>query len=299
MHLVCNVCGVCNVCNYLGFQGSDPLTDLRAAGVTGLRHLLNYLQDGERGARRLHPSSAISSAILSTISSDQPPPLVDPDDAAAFPLALASINCTALLHGHLSLYTSVNVFGSHATTGRSNAASNAAGRATLDAPAAGAPAPEMQRLLRLAAANRQVLPELHARWLAHLEALWGERRTATSTIMDFTPVLHEAFEHMTAALRDTELEAIDGRGAQSAGWHHPHDAPSQSPDLWYARFADHLASQIVSQVHEPQVTAADVLPAPTPEEHRLMAMGFEFEAVREALEHSRGDLQAAVSLILA
>ena len=69
----------------LGFQGRDPTTDLRASGMMGLRDLRAYVE------ARVAEVGAL--AML--------------EGASTFPLAIASINCTALLQSYLDLNPSV------------------------------------------------------------------------------------------------------------------------------------------------------------------------------------------------
>ena len=67
----------------LGFQGVDPRTDLRGAGHVGLLHLRDLLTQQGAG--------------LLGLEADLPPELFN------LPLAIASINCSAMLLSHLQL----------------------------------------------------------------------------------------------------------------------------------------------------------------------------------------------------
>lgn len=68
----------------LGFQGDDPATDLRGAGLLGLRHLLHFMASG-RGVVILRENERCIR------------------DRASFPLAMASLNVTHMLCSHLRL----------------------------------------------------------------------------------------------------------------------------------------------------------------------------------------------------
>ena len=67
----------------LGFQGVDPRTDLRGAGHVGLLHLRDLLTQQDAG--------------LLGLEADLPPDLFN------LPLAIASINCSAMLLSYLQL----------------------------------------------------------------------------------------------------------------------------------------------------------------------------------------------------
>jgi len=66
----------------LGFQGSEPATDLRGAGVLGVRHLLHFFASG-RGLVIIRENEAATHM--------------------AIPLAAASLNITHMLCSHLHL----------------------------------------------------------------------------------------------------------------------------------------------------------------------------------------------------
>ena len=67
----------------IGFQGQDPATDLRGAGVCGLKHLRSYF--------RSFPAADFMEMFE------------DFDPLSSLPIAIASINCTAMLLSHLQL----------------------------------------------------------------------------------------------------------------------------------------------------------------------------------------------------
>ena len=69
----------------LGFQGTDPRTDLRGAGIVGLKHLQKFLEHLPEGS--LSEESAAGTA----------------DAASSLPLSIASINCSAMLLTYLQL----------------------------------------------------------------------------------------------------------------------------------------------------------------------------------------------------
>lgn len=68
----------------IGFQGRDPRSDLRGCGVVGLRHLCQTL-DAHR--------ASIDATFVG----------IPQSDVSAFPLSIASINCTAMLLSYLQL----------------------------------------------------------------------------------------------------------------------------------------------------------------------------------------------------
>ena len=72
----------------LGFQGVDPRTDLRGCGITGLVHLERAL---------LSQRAALEEALCGPVTSPESSPL------SAFPLAIASINCTAMILSYLHI----------------------------------------------------------------------------------------------------------------------------------------------------------------------------------------------------
>ena len=127
----------------------------------------------------------------------------------------------------------------------------------------------LRRLLQLVSSDQAALPALHARWLQHLDALWRDRRAPTTSVLDFPPVLSEAHGHMTVALQRLRLDADLTLDEVSAGF-----------------------AQQLSQLKLGTTVAI------TPNEHQLVAMGFDAEVARHALEIARGDLQAAVLIIL-
>jgi len=92
-------------------------------------------------------------------------------------------------------------------------------------------------------------------------------------MMDFSSVLSEAYKHMTVALQlvilNTSLTAEDVA----------------------VEFSQRLALQR-TEIPEPSLNGV------TPAEHRLIAMGFDAEMARRALQLASGDLSAAVSIIV-
>ena len=139
----------------LGFQGTDPTTDLRGGGFIALEHLLRFV---------------VSSRSVAS----------DP----CFPLAVASINCTAILLRH---------FGLHPTL-------------VMPFPG-GAAAPEcstaaLHSLLVLHSQGIDALQAIHAALLARLMRAWaafGHEQPAR-TIMHFPAVLGRTFRELRTAL---------------------------------------------------------------------------------------------------
>lgn len=155
----------------LGFQGLDPSTDLRGAGYQGLCHLHHF------------------------VTSFQVLPLSCPSD---FPLAIASINCTAILQSYFGLNMKVVVPVPDAIR-RSCKPSNDMHHAFLE----------------LAAAHPQPtfnLQALHVQLLHALARQWARSHTPTTTIMDFPAVLQTTYRHfhlsMTATAKPWRLHEL-------------------------------------------------------------------------------------------
>ena len=142
-----------------GFQGRDPATDVRGGGFVALQHLWRFAATSPT-----HPGALVRSG---------------------FPLAIASINATAMLQSYLGLNPDVVV------------------------PAlAGAKAPPEVRLsfARCAAASggRAALAALHAALLHHLVDAWARLELRTTarrlTVMDYPPLAAAAAAHLQRAL---------------------------------------------------------------------------------------------------
>mmetsp|Transcript_592 Transcript_592/g.1205 ORF Transcript_592/g.1205 Transcript_592/m.1205 type:complete len:300 (+) Transcript_592:48-947(+) len=139
----------------LGFQSTDPTSDLRGGGHLALEHLLKFVMS-LRGAA------------------------FDP----SFPLAIASINCTAML---------TRLFGLHPTL-------------VLSFPG-GSAAPEcstatLHSLLALHCQGTDALQAIHAELLACLMRTWvalGDERPVR-TMMDFPVALGRAFRQLCTAV---------------------------------------------------------------------------------------------------
>ena len=167
----------------LGFQGNDPTTDLRGAGLIGLRHFaafLNLMPEGEGLA--VDPSEA-------------------DDPLVAFPWSIASINCTAMLLTYLQLapkLTCAFLPGGrcecsddtlHGFLGLSFSESDDSGSAE------GAAALVQTQSLRC-------LQAMHARLLIYLKDLWKQMRRAEpkTNLMDFPAALQATHSHMRRVL---------------------------------------------------------------------------------------------------
>ncbi len=172
----------------LGFQGNDPRTDLRGAGIMGLRHFLEFMQHRQEGE------------VLGGNGSGAP----SSGDASAFPWSLASINCTAMLHTHLHLNPKLSLsFAGAASRGECDDAT-------------------LHRFLRLGTLSggggvdaavselTRCLACMHAVLLRHLHRNW-RRQAATSprlTIMDFPPALKATHRHLQLSLSPAHLRSV-------------------------------------------------------------------------------------------
>jgi len=206
----------------LGFQGLDPRTDLRGAGFLGLVHLRSLLSQHGAG--------------MVGLEEDLPAELFN------LPIAIASINCSAMLLSYLQLAPKLTcafmpggrlecsnetlqaflALGWEGGAETSSAAGGAGGNALLGGPPADsngdADAAAVRRLL-------YVLQALHARLTTHLGHVWVRMSAApNATIMDFPIALRETYAHMQRALRLStsppwRLEALIGRmdNEQTAG----------------------------------------------------------------------------------
>jgi len=147
----------------LGFQSEDPLRDLRGSGLQGLSNLVQLLENRSLpGARSSISSDPAHVAQL----------LALPGLPPGFPLAIASINVT----GYLQYFFGLNSVYPGSGARKGDAAS--------------------QRGLVLLAAHEGagVLQSLHDALLLRLAFGWS-RLKAGATLMDFPPLLHEAFAH--------------------------------------------------------------------------------------------------------
>ena len=143
----------------LGFQSNDPCSDLRGAGYLGLLQLTQFLISTGPSFRR-------------EVGSD-------------FPLALASLSCTAMLSRYLGLDSTLIFPGWDTHHAR----------------------PEVIRSFLLLQAEgagaHDVLMLLHARLLRHLAWTWGRMQGPTTTIMDFHLALRSTYTHLHRALSAT------------------------------------------------------------------------------------------------
>ena len=138
----------------LGFQGKNPLSDLRAAGFQGLQHLTQFLIDYRSGL----------------------PAECRPE---RFPLALASVTCTAMLQRYLTLHPTLVLPGCDPHV----AAPTVVDR-FLDA---------QQRLGSLDA-----LQLLHSPLLRRMGVAWSRvlSQDPDATIMAFPLVLRSTYNHL-------------------------------------------------------------------------------------------------------
>lgn len=188
----------------VGFQGTDPRTDLRGAGFLGLVHLSALLS--QHGAGMLSLDEDL------------------PSDLRQLPIAIASINCTAMLLSHLQLAPKLTcaflpggrlectdaVLHAFLTLGWEGSGDGGSGGegggagimrekggASNGATAAdGEESAAVRRLL-------YVLQALHARLTLHLGKVWRRMcaEQASVTIMDFPTALRETFAHFQRALK--------------------------------------------------------------------------------------------------
>ena len=181
----------------MGFQGTDPRTDLRGAGILGLMHLKALLNQNGAG--------------LVSLQEDLPPELGDPE----LPLAIASINCSAMLLSHLQLAPKLTCaflpggrvectdsvlhgFLSLGWEGLDDDAltlSAGAPSELIDAAGADAAGAAVRRL-------QYALQTLHVRLTLHLARAWRRRAADPArTLMDFPLALRETFAHLQRAVR--------------------------------------------------------------------------------------------------
>jgi len=142
----------------LGFQGLDPVSDLRGCGHLGLLQLIHALTNcGPRYRESL---------------------MVGED----FPVALASLSCTAMLCRYLSLDRTLIVPGAD-----EHEATPAVVRSLL-------------RLQVSGAHGHDVLTVLHLRLLRHLANVWRRMDDHEAKIMSFHVALRATYAHLHWAL---------------------------------------------------------------------------------------------------
>jgi hypothetical protein len=147
----------------LGFQGDDPACDFRGAGVMSLHHLL---------------------ALLSSRRAPSP--------ATGFPLAVASINATAVLQAYFGLNL----------------------RIASPLSAASRPhCPEAALQDLLSRGGLAPLQTLHAELVVHFGRLWGER--SSPTVMDFPAIMVDACADLHEVLRQLAESAEAARSPRS------------------------------------------------------------------------------------
>ena len=157
----------------LGFQGTDPRTDLRGAGYLGLV--------------QLHALITQHGAGMLGLEEDLPPEL------SQLPLAIASINCTAMLLSHLQLApklaTAFVQGGRILCSDETLQAFLALGWEGEDAAAAADGGAEHAAAVRRL---EYVLQALHVRLALHLGRVWRRMSAEPhTTIMDFPAALRE------------------------------------------------------------------------------------------------------------
>ena len=196
----------------LGFQGTDPRTDLRGCGYLGLLHLSALLSQHGAGVHSLQR--------------DLPSELGD----ERLPLAIASINATAMLLSHLQLAPKLTcaflpggrlecgdamlqsflslgwedyIDGSD-EAGDDSASASAATRPPVS-PVAAAPAAARSSAAEEQAAVKRLLYALqamHTRLALHLARVWARMNLDPATnLMDFPTALRETYAHMQRSLR--------------------------------------------------------------------------------------------------
>jgi len=187
----------------VGFQGTDPRTDLRGCGYLGLLHLKALLT--QQGAGMI------------SIKEDLPSELGD----ERLPLAIASINCTAMLLSHLQLAPKLTC--AFLPGGRLECSADmlqaflslgweriddgeSAAEGAASSSAARPPSSPGAAALAKEAARRMLydLQAMHARLTVHLARVWARMNLEPSTnLMDFPAALRETYAHMQRALRLT------------------------------------------------------------------------------------------------
>jgi len=186
----------------IGFQRADPLSDFRGGGVLSLQHLAGFITG--------------YGANLS--------------DETDFPLAIASINTTAMLTTHFHL-REVKLGFLHTSSQRQCSAQALAGFLSLGWErqlAAGGDTHEIDgaELPRVECA----LQSMHDALLHHLARRWRERCQAdpSATLMDFPQALQESYAHFVGIIKASgtsrwsldsivaDLEHVDFKS--SRGW---------------------------------------------------------------------------------
>jgi len=146
----------------LGFQGLNPITDLRGGGYLALRQLHQF------------------------VTSFQVLPLSCPSD---FPLAIASINCTAILISYFGLNSKVVVPVPDALKKQAQASSRVH-RAFLE-------------LCSKHPQSTYQLNAIHAQLLHALARQWARTHTPATTIMDFPYALQATYRHFHLSVAAT------------------------------------------------------------------------------------------------
>jgi len=155
----------------------------------------------------------------------------------------------------------------------------------------------------LCRSDAYVLQALHARWLRHLYELWVVRRNSRpeTTLMDFTPVLREAFEHMVNAMQRLPLDVSLSLPEMADAFARQLSGPQMVmvEEVVEAEPEAEVEGVAVEDAEAEADRALDAIAGEySVEEHRMLAMGFDIVTTRRALEWARGDVQAAVSFIL-
>jgi len=144
----------------LGFQGDDPAKDFRGAGAMSLHHLLSLMRSGHA-----------------------------PLPSSGFPLAVASINATAVLQSYFGVNLLV------ASPLRTTARHRCPEGALHDLLARGGFAP---------------LQTLHTELVVHFGRLWDER--SSPTVMDFPGIMDESCWDLHVVLEDLAAAARHHEG---------------------------------------------------------------------------------------
>lgn len=168
----------------VGFQGLDPLTDLRGAGIMGLRHFADFIVDAGTS------------------------PDIFPGEGGlnAFPWSIASINCTGMLQTYLRLNPALAL--SFAGSRRIECSTRALGQFVRLGTRDSAATP----LEEAVAACAACLGRAHAVLLRHLAATWRHLRAEEPelTILDFPRALLASHELLQ--------RAVDGLAARASPW---------------------------------------------------------------------------------
>lgn len=177
----------------IGFQGTDPGTDIRGAGLIGLHQAQAFF--------KLMPEGLLEEANA------------DADPTSALPLALASINCSAMLLAHLQLAPKLTI--AFLPGGRSACSQETLHRflslAWEGEATAGMTSGSEEEMAARVTRLLRCLQALHARLVIFLADLWKKMRRAhpRTNLMDFPKALRATHAHMAKALRSRDSKSLE------------------------------------------------------------------------------------------